>query len=245
MREAAPRLLKARAVFSPISPAPTRRIRADSRPPNMLRAKSTATLATLTCPSVIAVVLRACLAAWNAFWKSGLGDGPRRLHSGRRHTFTYFEDFRLSEHLGPSPAATSSRCCNRPPAPQKFKRDHPKSRGKIRWEQKASSDLGDGACVGADPVEFDSVAGVQDRELLKGAQAGKDSLKCRFPLLGKGQFFPHFDGCLVMVGAQDENDGGTHGVCATGAAGCRLALTGSSESRAPAKRIRQVQANRR
>ena len=42
----------------------------------MLRASSTATLATLTWPAVIAVWVRTCLAAWKAFWNTRFSTGP-------------------------------------------------------------------------------------------------------------------------------------------------------------------------
>lgn len=76
VRSSAPRVFRARAVFSPISPLPMMRILVVCREPKIRRARSQAMLPMLIWPLLMAVWVRIHLAAWKLFWMMRLSFFP-------------------------------------------------------------------------------------------------------------------------------------------------------------------------
>ena len=111
-RSAAPRLLNARAVPSPISPVPRIRTFAAARLPKMFEASSTATLATLTVPEDIPVWVRTCFAAWKAFWKTRFRTAPAvpDACAAAYASFTWPKISFSPRSWESRPLATSKRC---------------------------------------------------------------------------------------------------------------------------------------
>ena len=76
-----PRELKARNVFSLVSPAPSTSTFRPRKSPKIFSAKSTATDPTETDPRVISVVVRTCLATRKPRWQRRCKTGPVSLRA--------------------------------------------------------------------------------------------------------------------------------------------------------------------